>query len=129
MKKYPKTPTLDKMIENKDESQSIGEFIDWLQSEKEITLCYHEAGHYEYFDDKDGAQIKKMSKLEARLWRANNPEKCEWIEGYYPKRDNIEQLLADFFGVDLKKAEKEKRKVLEYTRNDKTLPFMVKQKQ
>ena len=33
MKKYPKTPELDKMRDVKDKSQHIGEFVEWLNNE------------------------------------------------------------------------------------------------
>jgi len=34
----PDTPNLDKMIEVADESQSIGQFLDWLMNEQNVTL-------------------------------------------------------------------------------------------
>lgn len=44
MKKVP-TPTLDRMLELKAQSQQLGEFLDWLMHESGLTLCeYHERG-------------------------------------------------------------------------------------
>lgn len=39
---YPPTPELDKMKGVKERSQSIGAFLDWLQSEREIVLAEYE---------------------------------------------------------------------------------------
>ena len=72
------TPELDKMLDNQNESQAIGEFLDWLTSE--------------------GYAICELNKHN------------EW----HHVRKGIEQLLADYFNVDLKKAEQEKRAILTY---------------
>lgn len=114
--KYPKTPTLDKMLKNKEVSQGIGEFLDWLQSVKEIHLCTHEAGHYEYLNEEDRKKVEDMAEMDARCWRYNNPSKYEWIEGYYHITKSIEQWLAEYFDTDLNAAEKERRAVLKYAR-------------
>ena len=37
---YPKTPTLDRMIENQEELQAIGAFLEDLQ-QKNISKCLH----------------------------------------------------------------------------------------
>lgn len=36
---YPDTPNLDKVIEVKDKSQAIGEFIEWCNHEKKWFFC------------------------------------------------------------------------------------------
>ena len=82
---YPKTPTLDKMKSVKDNSQAIGEFLEWLEGKK---YC---VAHY---DD----SIIGRDELS-------------------PVTGTTEELLAKFFDIDLKKAEEEKRAVLEYVRN------------
>lgn len=74
------TPELDKMLANKDKSQTIGEFLDWLQNEKKISLC-------------------KVQE-----------------DGYYPVYTSIQNILGEFFGVDLQKAEKERLAILENLR-------------
>ena len=45
MSEYPPTPTLDKMREVKDQSQAIGEFLEWLASEKNVHLAQSVDGH------------------------------------------------------------------------------------
>ena len=42
-----KCPECDKMRAVKEKSQAIGEFLEWLHSEKDITLCRLE-GNYDY---------------------------------------------------------------------------------
>ena len=71
-------PELTKMLAVKDQSQIIGEFIGWLDTEKDIHL--------------------------AKGYTEDN--------SYSPVYD-IEDLLAEFFKIDLKKAEQEKQKILE----------------
>lgn len=36
---YPSTPTLDRMLEVKDESRAIGEFLEWLMSMRSLAIC------------------------------------------------------------------------------------------
>lgn len=74
------TPELDKMLSNKDKSQTIGEFLDWLMSEKKVILCVYD---------------EKISE--------HHP---------YPIRKSIEELLAEYYGIDLKKCEKERMALL-----------------
>jgi hypothetical protein len=73
------TPTLDKMLEIKEQSQLCGEFLEWLQSK------------YAMFE------LKTPS-----------------TDLYYGTGDyiNPEKLLAEFFEIDLEKAEKEKAALL-----------------
>lgn len=76
-------PEIDKMKAVQAESQSIGAFIDWLQ-QNEMAICIHEdVGEY-------------RTKME-----------------YWPIRKNIEQILAEYFEIDLNKVEKEKVAILE----------------
>lgn len=79
-----KTPELDKMLAVKDKSQEIGAFLDSL-SEQGYAICEHK----QYGED-------------------------EWDgpSGYHPVRKNIEQLLAEYFNIDLKKCEEERQAIL-----------------
>jgi hypothetical protein len=85
---YPETKELDKMLAVKDESQSIGNFIDWLHNEG-YGICEYE---------------------EAR-------DMGEWFQTHR----TIEQLLADYFDIDLDKIEKERTAVLEFVRHTNNL--------
>lgn len=86
-----KTPTLDRMMEVKDQSQEIGSFLDWLSSEKKITLC------------EDRGQTCMMYHGKATY--------------HSPIMTSFEELLAEYFEIDLKEADKEKRGLLASLRN------------
>lgn len=116
--KNPSTPELDKMLANRDKSQAIGEFLDWLQSEKKVLLKQNEPRRIAYFDSKFEKEIKKLgenSKAGFEL-RLNNPNKWEEVGGVVDFSFRIEEILAEYFKVDLKKAEKERVAILDNLR-------------
>ena len=75
------TPTLDKIKAVHEESQSIGEFLEWLTQDHWI--CDY---------DKDAGT-------------------------FFPTYSGIEQLLAEYFDIDLDQAEKERQALLDELRN------------
>ena len=78
------TPELEKIADNNDVSQVIGDFIEWLADDQNISLmCY--VGSCDWDETHDV---------------------------YAPNALTIEQLLAGYFGVDLAKAEKERQGLL-----------------
>ena len=79
-------PESAKMAAVSDESQSIGEFIEWLGT-KGIML-----GHNVTFEGYSTPQ-------------------------FVPVSTSTENLLADYFEIDLKKVEQEKRAMLEAIRH------------
>jgi len=82
------TPELEKIAGNAHNSQLIGEFIEWLSGDQNITLmCY----------------VCPCALDETH-------------EVYAPNGMTIEQLLALYYGVDLKKAEKERQGLLDELR-------------
>lgn len=91
------TSELDKMSKVKNQSQKVGEFVDWLQCEKKIVFCKWHEEKGSLFDSDDN---------------------CEpfYPGGYYPEFLQVEKTLAEFFGIDLDKIEKEKLKILEQLR-------------
>lgn len=82
--KYPEHQKLQAI---KDKSQAIGEFLDWLFSEKDLRL----------------AQWMKVPGED------EDSEEDELVQ-FWPNR---EELLAGYFEIDLKKLEQEKRAMLE----------------
>ncbi len=80
MKLYPPTPELNKMLAVKNESQEIGNFLEWLGDNGVILAEYR------------GEELNSYSYT-------------------------IEKLLAKYFGIDLVKADDEKRAILESLRN------------
>lgn len=81
------TPQLDKMVEVKDESQMISNFLDWLD-EKEIVLAE---------------------------WSGSDCDECGDEILIHLIRTK-EQLLANYFNIDLVKAEKERQAILDNIR-------------
>ena len=110
------TPELDKMLANKEQSLAIGEFLDWLQSEKKIVLCNNEPNSINFFDEGFEKIITSMGGPDSTKGKEvmyNNPERWERTGGLRIWHNNIETILAEYFGVDLNKAEKEKQSLLE----------------
>ena len=84
-----KTVELDKMLAINNESQKIGEFLEWL-SEQSIVL----------------AEFDTITC-----------EDCGYeTEALVYIRSNREQLLADYFKIDLNKCEQERQQILENLR-------------
>jgi hypothetical protein len=84
MKDYPEH---DKLSAVKDKSQAIGEFLEWLDYEKNYRIC--------------------------SLCENDDPWRSE---EYVPIFTTNEKLLAEFFCIDLNKLEQEKRKMLDELR-------------
>ena len=83
-----KYPECEKIAKVKDKSQLIGEFLDWARSEKNIELC-------------------EPTDL------MNPHDHREILDELAPISQSIEQLLADFFDIDLDKAEKERQQIID----------------
>jgi hypothetical protein len=81
------TPECDKQLAVKEDAQVIGEFIEWLRGERDCVIA-------EY---------------------TGNPKYSGRYE-LFPINDSIEQLLADYYKIDLNKVEKERRKLLDLQR-------------
>lgn len=136
------TPQLDKMLEAiGNGSQEIGAFLDWLLNETGLVLCewtetYEEVdckgmtrdgGPSGMFDGSncDQGEVKRHSfsyKLEFRVGDecprcdGTGVRKVKGDEGFVPDRRGVQQLLADYFEVDLDALEQERRAVLERQR-------------
>ena len=82
-------PEHDKLAKVSDRSQAIGEFLEWLgERESKVVLC----------------SLERTSS------------------GFYPKKiflpiaNSVERLLAEYFEIDLKVIEDEKRAMLDVCR-------------
>jgi len=109
--KYPEHEKLSKI---KDESQSIGEFMEWLEGEKEMHLgTYHKHDERcinpEWHDDVNKGKDPIFSEEE---WVDKFMCGCQENE-LVPIHYDVQKLLAEFFGIDLDKLEKEKRAMLD----------------
>lgn len=83
MSSEQKYPEHEKLQAIKEQSQIIGEFLEWLAVEKQVSLC----------------------KVD--------PEYRGDYSPYWPIRKRYEELLAEFFNIDLEVLEEEKRTMLE----------------
>lgn len=139
-----KTPTLDKIHEVSEQSQAIGEFLDWLRHEKKLQLAEYVSSSWtcatcgavpkdevifvSWFDD-DSAHWRhraKACKLVADRFEKGGGtipyekyegDRVEHIaEGLYPAAVTIQSLLAEYFEIDEAAAERERRAILESIR-------------
>lgn len=103
-------PESDKMLAVKEKSQAIGEFLEWLQSG----------------DVEQGLPMRRSIFLATQRLKCEDHEtgevlpEDEWeLSDVYndPFNYSIEQLLAQFFNIDLKKVEEEKRAMLAALQN------------
>ena len=104
------TPELDKFVEINHLSQSISEFIRWMASEKDIhfgkehhhgVCCTEKHEHVDCcgFDCNVSYDITcGLKEIRGRL--------------YHVQLDN-EEVLAEFFDIDLVECEKERRAILD----------------
>jgi len=81
-------------------SQKIGEFLEWLEGQG-IHLVTE-------LTDEQLEELEEGDKPE---------EWCEWRH-YRQCMKTREQLIADFFGIDLKKVEDERRAMIEALRKE-----------
>ena len=99
----PETPELEKVQKVKEQSQKIGEFLEWLQQEQGVVFARWDLNH-QHTDDccaENGVHICGRYRGDDAL---------------LPAPLVTEQILAEFFGIDLKKCEQEKVALLEAVR-------------
>lgn len=101
----PSTPELDKIKLVKERSQAIGEFLDWLGGEKGVILAKSHT---------HGPACAGWDEGRGRFNPRGDGPYCELgPDGrLWPYRKQTEDLLAEFFDIDLKKVEKERRALL-----------------
>ena len=105
-----KYPEHEKLAKIKDQSQAIGDFLEWLRTgeadptgfDRSIFLATHEVITEEYSATGEWHDLPKD----------------KWYVGdrLVLFRYNMEELLARYFGIDLKKLEEEKKQMLEELR-------------
>ncbi len=98
-KKQPAYPEHLKLHAVKERSQSIGEFMAWLEETKQYCLATRHA-HTEYCKNSEGQYNCHLGS-------------GELVE---PMNAGINKLLAEFFGIDLQVLEAEKLDMLEEQR-------------
>ena len=96
-------PELERLSSVSDKSQAIAEFVEWLKYEKKFQICEYEESTWL---TPDGEEVHKAGI---------NREKDIRIltEGFQPVHTSIQDLLAEYFKIDLQKVEVERRRVLD----------------
>lgn len=84
-------PEHEKMGLVREDSQKIGEFLEWLRS-KGLVICTYQERH----------------------------------EGYWPANMSINQWLADYCEIDLRRIDQEKRLMLEIVRREQPSRFSLR---
>jgi hypothetical protein len=121
-----KTPELNKMSKVQEKSKVIGEFLDWLHSTKRVQFAeYHKHGV-----KCEGWDKQKRAVVPAYEWRCDEEHRhsafgmygcerrrisgCDLPEGELTPcvGMGIEALLAQYFKINTKKAEEERRALL-----------------
>ena len=90
----------EKVAKIRDKSQVVGEFLDWLQIQNIYLCTEHE--HGDGCMDEMGHQICELQDGELTYY-------CE---------ETTEQLIAEFFDIDLKKFKEERLKILKNIRRE-----------
>jgi hypothetical protein len=93
-----KCPECEKLAKVHEESQKIGFFLEWLFYAKGVLCKWHDA-RKEWVDEKH----------DDYFWES---------QGYYPIRENIDQILADYFEIDMNKIDAERNALLNSIRDN-----------
>ena len=93
-------PEHEKLIAVKAQSQSIGEFLDWLAG-KRIELCQWRTAR----DENPALEVLLL------IGGCDRTDPA-MVEQLMPINRRVEDVLAEFFGIDPDKLEAEKREML-----------------
>jgi hypothetical protein len=106
-KNYPPTPELNKMKLVSGKSQAIGEFVDIFLSGKGFSIGqpHKHTSSCPGWEDDDGV-VKRV--------RGTTNDCGLQTEEFVSCPIRLENLLAEFFEIDLAKCESERRAILEY---------------
>lgn len=100
-----KYPEADKVAEVKVTSQAIGLFLEWLLSSGNVLCRWQDDRYYDGLGD----LVDQESEFaNARI-----------SAGHYPVHINIEQILADYFEIDLNAYRDEQAMMLNELRKEK----------
>lgn len=109
-------PEHEKMKAVKDRSQVVGDFIEWIKSEYNTDFAVWKTSSW-ICDIHGEITENRVGRQELCPDCSPDDHKVFWRpEGYYPIRKSTEQLLAEFFEIDLRKVEDEKRAMLDAIR-------------
>lgn len=122
-------PEHEKMTAVQEQSQAVGEFLEWLQTPTEHGGKGVSLHTWEEWEEDDTclecAGTGKVGSVRrnsegARLQDCPNCDGTRLVsrprEGWMPVGGSANKLLAEFFGIDLNKIEDEKRAMLDQIR-------------
>ena len=117
-------PTLDKILALRDKTQTVGEFLDWLQQQGYIICKYREDEKVPCFHCEGTGYDPQLNSRGGRsvcgvcgwAFDAKGDGYITEISGYYPAYVSIDSLLHQFFDIDAAQEEKEKMMILEEIR-------------
>lgn len=127
----PATPTHEKLRAVREETQAIGEFLDWLQNSEKVALMVWRRSSYEApcpwrADDDEGYEFKSSDRLCVGGYDPSG-DACRRCKGRgYVGYDRsgwvldgrkIETLLGAYFDIDPDELEREKKAILDYLRD------------
>ena len=108
-----KTPNCDLLSKNRDARDTIMEFLEWVNVEKSISLAAWDLRMHSYLDDPQVPECYGDPNCPLRG--------AEFHEGRHrdlltPASERTESLVLEFFGIDERALEQERRALLEWVR-------------
>lgn len=108
-------PEHEKLAKIRDQSQGVGEFLTAMRG-RGLSLC-------EFIEGGNNGQPRYLDKNgkptdEGNGFSETNPNHQRWSDGWHPIQTSVADLLANFFEIDLKALEQEKRKMLAIARGE-----------
>jgi len=117
-------PECEKLAKVKDASQIIGEFLEWLGAQgirlHERPIKEAVIARMKGLPVDNGHCILCGGKLVFGVCGGCNAHQDrDYFDHYYPIRKTIEQIIAQYFEIDLNKVEEERRLILEEIRKER----------
>ena len=108
-----KTPTLDRLLEVRDEAQSLSSFMDWLEEQGFVLAGW--PAHWFFGEEDDSVEC----------WGSTANGECPWTAHerhgeptHYPRLrfEGRNKLLHRYFEIDEAEADRERTSLLEHVR-------------
>lgn len=144
-RKQPETPELDKLQAVRNESQSIGEFLEWLRTEKKFIIAQDHKASWTCEEcgevPKDEVYFVGWLSTDDAMWR-HSAKFCKKVQDVIKKKRSISidkyqgapvehvpeglwpahkastlDLLHEYFEIDADKVEEERRSLLDFVRS------------
>lgn len=113
MDKKQENKQINKLLSIKHESEAIVKFLSWLFEKKEVILAIINKEELIFFNEADKLAYNKLdNELEKKLYIFNQTSKFEYAQKIMKFNYQLENLLAEYFDIDLNELEKEKLNIL-----------------